>query len=64
MPKLCEMPAPQSGAPVYINPLTVSYIRPGSGNTCVISFADNHSVGVGITADEARRRLDVALNEK
>jgi hypothetical protein len=65
MPKMCEMPAPQSGAaPLYISPLTVAYIRPGSSNTCVICFADNHSIGVGVAADEARRRIDVALNEK
>jgi len=64
MPKLCELPAPQSGVPLYVNPLTVSYIRPGNATTCVINFADNHSVGVGVSADEAKRRLDVALNEK
>ncbi len=63
VPKLCQLPTPgQSGIPVYVNPLTVSYIRPGTGNTCIIYFADNHSVGVAVTADEAKRQLDVALN--
>lgn len=65
MPRMCELPSPgQSATPVYVNPLAVSYIRPGTHNTCIIHFADNHSVGVAVAAEEAKRRLDVALNER
>jgi hypothetical protein len=62
MPKLCALPVGGQGPPVYVNPTLVRYIRAGSNNTCLIHFADNQSVGVGVSIEDAVRLLNVALN--
>lgn len=60
MPKMCEL-SESGGKPVYVNPTTVRYVRPGSGTTTVIHFAPDQSTVVAMPIDEVIAALDIAM---
>jgi hypothetical protein len=63
MPKMCELLAPGPRAEsVYVNPITVRYVRPGSPGTSLIHFDNNQSLGVAMPVQELIRLLDIAMN--
>jgi len=63
MPKMCRLAAPGAIAqPVFVNPLTVRYVRPGSPGNTLIAFADDQSIGVAMPIDQVIELLDTAMN--
>lgn len=63
MPKMCALVAPGNKAdPVYVNPATVRYIRPGSLGNTTIHFANDQSISVAMPIDEVIQALDVSMN--
>lgn len=58
MPKMCALVAPGAkGDPVYVNPSTVRYVRPGTTGTVVIYFGDDQSVSVAMPINQVIEAL-------
>jgi hypothetical protein len=62
MPKMCELQTSAKGDPVYVNPMTVRYVRPGSPGNAVIHFDGEKSMVVAMDVADVIRALDAALN--
>ena len=63
MPKMCELVALGSkGDPVYVNPLSVRFVRPGSQGNSNIYFDDDQSISVAMPVDQVIQALDRAMN--
>ena len=64
MPKMCALVGPgMSPVPIYVNPLTVRYVRPVAGGvSATIHFADDQSISVSMPVDQVIHALDIAMN--
>jgi hypothetical protein len=64
VPKMCRLFAPGHKAdPIYVNPMTVRYVRPASAVQSVIYFEDDESISVPVPLEEVIAALDKAMNE-
>jgi hypothetical protein len=63
MPKMCGLVTGSKGDVIYVNPMLVRLLRPGSPGNTLIVFDDNHSTVVALPTDQVRAALDRALNE-
>jgi hypothetical protein len=63
MPKMCQLMSPVGkNEPVFVNPLAVWYVRPGTVGHSVIHFAEDQWIGAAQDVNEVIRLLDVAMN--
>jgi len=62
MPRMCALIAHGAkGDPVYVNPMTVRYVRPGATGNSLITFDDNQTLGVAVPIDQVIAALDNAM---
>jgi hypothetical protein len=65
MAKMCGLKAPGSQSqPVYVNPRTVRYVRPGkTAESTVIHFEQDQSISIAMPIALVVRELDIAMND-
>jgi hypothetical protein len=63
MPKMCAFGRSGSGEPIFVNPVNVLYVGPGSAGVTIIYFAKDEKLLVAGELQHVTDRLSLAMNE-